>query len=133
MPGMGGMPGLGGMPPGMNPEVMSKLMSDPELMAAMQNPKVIAITCLEWMLKLCSAALILVGATEAAYFWLRGCILGHAGHDADAVQPCSGNAVHVRSRGWPHTDEDSVNVRRQHGRHVGGAQQHCSSKQHCGY
>jgi suppressor of tumorigenicity protein 13 len=41
MPGMGGMPGMpggmGGMPPG-----MGDLFSDPELMMAMQNPKVMA-------------------------------------------------------------------------------------------
>lgn len=38
MPGMGGMPGMGmgGVPP----EMMSSLMSDPELLVAMQNPKV---------------------------------------------------------------------------------------------
>ena len=39
MGGMGGMPGgMGGMPPGF----MESLLSDPELAAAMQNPKVVA-------------------------------------------------------------------------------------------
>ena len=37
---MGGMPGMPGVPP----EMMSKLMSDPEMMAAMQNPKVLPRT-----------------------------------------------------------------------------------------
>lgn len=42
MPGMGGMPGgMGGMPGGM-PNIMQMLMSDPELAAGMQNPKVMA-------------------------------------------------------------------------------------------
>lgn len=36
MSGMGGMPGMGGLPP----ELMAKLMGDPELQAAMMNPKV---------------------------------------------------------------------------------------------
>jgi suppressor of tumorigenicity protein 13 len=39
--GMGGMPGMGGMG-GMPPGFMEALMSDPELAAAMQNPKVVA-------------------------------------------------------------------------------------------
>mmetsp|Transcript_35476 Transcript_35476/g.67980 ORF Transcript_35476/g.67980 Transcript_35476/m.67980 type:complete len:384 (-) Transcript_35476:358-1509(-) len=38
MSGMGGMPGMGGLPP----ELMAKLMGDPELQAAMMNPKVMA-------------------------------------------------------------------------------------------
>ena len=43
VPGMGGMPGGGGTGmPNIPPELLSKLMSDPELMAAMQNPKVMA-------------------------------------------------------------------------------------------
>ena len=44
--GMGGMPGgMGGMPggmPGVPPGLMESLLSDPELAAAMQNPKVVA-------------------------------------------------------------------------------------------
>lgn len=40
MPGMGeGMPGMGGGMPGMPPG-MGDIMSDPEMVAAMQNPKV---------------------------------------------------------------------------------------------
>ena len=35
----GGMPGMGGMP-NLPPEMMNKLMSDPDIMAAMMNPKV---------------------------------------------------------------------------------------------
>eukprot|EP00934_Nitzschia_sp_Nitz4_P002280 Nitzschia sp. Nitz4//scaffold21_size171442//50469//51687//NITZ4_002154-RA/size171442-processed-gene-0.155-mRNA-1//-1//CDS//3329542390//2280//frame0 len=44
MGGMGGMPGMGGagMPPGMDPSMMTGLMSDPELQEAMKNPKVVA-------------------------------------------------------------------------------------------
>ena len=42
MPGMGGMGGMGGGMPNIPPELLSKLMSDPELMAAMQNPRVMA-------------------------------------------------------------------------------------------
>ncbi|CAB9523840.1 Hsc70-interacting protein [Seminavis robusta] len=47
MGGMGGMPGMGGMGgmPGMGggmPNIMQILMSDPELAAGMQNPKVMA-------------------------------------------------------------------------------------------
>jgi suppressor of tumorigenicity protein 13 len=38
----GGMPGMGGGMPNIPPELLSKLMSDPELMAAMQNPRVMA-------------------------------------------------------------------------------------------
>ena len=41
----GGFPGMGGMGGGMPnipPELLSKLMSDPELIAAMQNPRVMA-------------------------------------------------------------------------------------------
>ena len=41
-PGMGGMGGMGGGMPNIPPELLSKLMSDPELMAAMQNPRVMA-------------------------------------------------------------------------------------------
>lgn len=37
MPGMGG--GMPGMPPGMG-GMMNDIMSDPEMVAAMQNPKV---------------------------------------------------------------------------------------------
>lgn len=37
MPGMPGMPGGGGLPPG-----MADIMSDPEILAGMQNPKVMA-------------------------------------------------------------------------------------------
>ena len=39
MPGMGGMPDMGGMPGGMG-GFMGEMMKDPELMAALQNPKV---------------------------------------------------------------------------------------------
>eukprot|EP01106_Pelomyxa_sp_JSP_P004306 TRINITY_DN1668_c0_g1_i17.p1 TRINITY_DN1668_c0_g1~~TRINITY_DN1668_c0_g1_i17.p1 ORF type:complete len:265 (-),score=68.28 TRINITY_DN1668_c0_g1_i17:327-1121(-) len=43
MPGMpGGMPGMPGGMPGMDPSFMSKLMSDPEVMAAMQDPQMMA-------------------------------------------------------------------------------------------
>merc|ERR1740139_1297467 len=38
----GGMGGMGGMPGGMDPNMLNKLMSDPELMAAFQNPKMAA-------------------------------------------------------------------------------------------
>merc|ERR1712039_334858 len=38
-PGMGGM---GGMPGGIDPSMLSGLMSDPELMAAFSNPKMMA-------------------------------------------------------------------------------------------
>ena len=40
-PGAGGFPGGGGMP-NIPPELMQKVMSDPSLMAAMQNPRVMA-------------------------------------------------------------------------------------------
>ena len=43
MGGMGGMPGMGGMggmPAGMD---FSKIMGDPEIMAAMQNPKMMQV------------------------------------------------------------------------------------------
>lgn len=43
---MGGMGDMGGMPgsgaPNIPPEMLSKIMSDPSLMAAMTNPKVMA-------------------------------------------------------------------------------------------
>jgi len=39
MGGMGGMPGMGGGMPGMAGMDFSKIMGDPEIMAAMQNPK----------------------------------------------------------------------------------------------
>ena len=37
----GGMP-MGGMPPGMSPELMSVIMKDPDLMAAMSDPSMMA-------------------------------------------------------------------------------------------
>merc|ERR1719335_2119288 len=39
--GMGGHPGMGGMG-GMDPNLMAGLMSDPELMKAFSNPKIMA-------------------------------------------------------------------------------------------
>jgi suppressor of tumorigenicity protein 13 len=39
--GMGGMPGMPGMPPGMDMGKMMGLMSDPEVKAALANPKVL--------------------------------------------------------------------------------------------
>jgi len=47
MPDFGGMPGMkggmpGGMPFGMSPEVLQKIMSDPEMMQAMQDPTFMA-------------------------------------------------------------------------------------------
>jgi len=41
-PGMGGMGGMGGGMPNLPPELLGKLMSDPSLMQAMQNPKIMA-------------------------------------------------------------------------------------------
>jgi suppressor of tumorigenicity protein 13 len=41
-PGMGGMGGMPGMPAGMDPSMLSGLLSDPELMAAFSNPKMAA-------------------------------------------------------------------------------------------
>merc|ERR1712130_69513 len=40
LPGAGAGAGAGGMPPGMSPEFMQKIMSDPELLAAIQEPGV---------------------------------------------------------------------------------------------
>lgn len=49
MPGMGGFPGMGGMPgmggagmPNIDPALINTLLSDPELMQALQNPAVMA-------------------------------------------------------------------------------------------
>ena len=39
--GMGGMPGMGGVPPGMA-GMAQGMMNDPDVMAAMSNPKVMA-------------------------------------------------------------------------------------------
>ena len=59
MGGMGGMPGMGGLPP----ELLQALMSDPELMAAMSNPRMqsIMMECMSNPAKLAQYA-----ATEPA-------------------------------------------------------------------
>lgn len=51
MPGMGG--GMPGMPPGMG-GMMNDIMSDPEMVAAMQNPKVmvsISMLCCNFLVE----------------------------------------------------------------------------------
>jgi suppressor of tumorigenicity protein 13 len=40
MGGMGGMGGMPGMPAGLDPSMMGALLQDPELLAALQNPKI---------------------------------------------------------------------------------------------
>eukprot|EP00274_Cyanoptyche_gloeocystis_P004648 CAMPEP_0196656596 /NCGR_PEP_ID=MMETSP1086-20130531/18683_1 /TAXON_ID=77921 /ORGANISM="Cyanoptyche gloeocystis , Strain SAG4.97" /LENGTH=419 /DNA_ID=CAMNT_0041989419 /DNA_START=71 /DNA_END=1330 /DNA_ORIENTATION=+ len=44
MPGMAGFPGMGGMPgmAGLSPDLLQKLMQDPQILTAIQNPKVMA-------------------------------------------------------------------------------------------